>query len=83
VPERVELVLHGRHVTLGRNGPFGDDEDRGVARLVAAFDQRAHRLDVERLLRNQDDVGAAGQSRVQGDPAGVAAHHLDDHGAVM
>ena len=37
----------------------------------------------ERLLRDQDDVGAAGQAGVQRDPAGVPAHHLDDQRAVV
>ncbi len=40
-------------------------------------------LDVERPLGHEDRVGAAGDARVRGDPAGVAAHHLDDHHAVV
>ena len=31
----------------------------------------------------EDHVGAAGEPGVEGDPAGVAAHHLDDHHAVV
>ena len=34
-------------------------------------------LDVERALGNEDRVGAARDPGVRGDPAGVAAHHLD------
>ena len=40
-------------------------------------------VEVERDLRDQDDVGAAGDARVERDPAGVAAHHLDDHDPVV
>ena len=40
-------------------------------------------LEVVGNLRNQDDVGAAGHAAVQRNPAGVAAHHLDDHDAAM
>ena len=43
----------------------------------------AHLVDVERHLGDEDHVGAAGEPRVQRDPAGVAAHHLDDHDAVV
>src|SRR5688572_32740824 len=32
---------------------------------------------IERDLRHQDHVGAAGDPAVQRDPPGVAAHHLD------
>ena len=39
--------------------------------------------DVERDLGNQDRVGAAGDAGVQRDPAGVAAHHFDDHDALV
>ena len=48
-----------------------------------ALDVRADRVDVEGLLGDQDDVGAAGEPGVQGDPAGVPAHHLDDQDAVV
>ena len=35
------------------------------------------------LLGDQDHVGAAGEAGVEGDPAGVAAHHLDDQHPVV
>ena len=35
------------------------------------------------LLGDQDHVGAAGEAGVEGDPAGVAAHHLDDQDPVV
>ena len=34
-------------------------------------------------LGHEDDVGAAGHARVGGDPAGMAAHDLHDHDAVV
>ena len=40
---------------------------------------RRHLIDVERNLWNQDNVGAAGDARRDGDPADVAAHHLQHH----
>ena len=43
----------------------------------------ADRVDVELALRDQDRVGAAGEARVDGDPARVAAHHLDDQHPVV
>ena len=35
------------------------------------------------VLGDQDDVGAAGEPGVERDPAGVAAHHLDDQHPVV
>ena len=62
---------------------LGDDDDRGEPSLEAASDQLADLLEVEGLLRDQDDVGAAGEPGVEGDPAGVTAHHLDDQDPVV
>ena len=42
-----------------------------------------HALGVVLDLRDQHDVGAAGESRGQRDPAGVASHDLDDHDALV
>ena len=53
---------------------------RASSRLA---DQLADLLEVEGLLGDEDDVGAAGEAGVEGDPAGVAAHHLDDQHAVV
>ena len=50
---------------------------------VAVLDARAHLVDVERHLGHEHDVGAAGDARVHGDPARVAAHHLHDHHPVV
>src|SRR5579862_9595336 len=58
----IEGVLSGDldRPLLGR-GPLGRDDDREIASpLVTAADQTAHLVDVERDLRNQDHIGAAG-----------------------
>ena len=51
--------------------------------LLALADALGDLLEVERDLRDQDDVGAAGDAGVERNPAGVAAHHLDHHDAVV
>ena len=53
------------------------------AARVAAPQLLADLLDVEGALGDEDRVGAAGDPGVGRDPAGVAAHHLDDHHAVV
>ena len=69
--------------SIGRRA-LGDDDDREVrAALVAVRDAVADLVDVERLLGDEDDVGAAGEPGVRRDPARVPAHHLDDHHAVV
>src|SRR5690348_11995177 len=68
----------------GELGALGDDDDREVlAAVVAAGDVVAYVLDRGRLLWDDDAVGAAGDARIGGNPAGVAAHHLDDHDPVV
>ena len=67
-----------------RRRALGDDDDREAAALgVAAAQAVADLLDVERPLGDEDDVGAAGEAAVGGDPARVAAHDLDDDDAVV
>ncbi len=77
-PATVSIVPSRGH------GALGHDDDREVAPArVAAPDQAADLVDVERPLGDQDHVGAAGDPGVQRDPARVAAHHLDDEHAVV
>ena len=40
-------------------------------------------IQIERNLRNQNDVRAAGDAGVQRNPSGVAAHHFDHHDAMV
>ena len=61
----------------------GHDDAEARAPALALANALRDLLEVERNLRNQHDVGAAGQARVERDPARVAAHHFDDHHAVV
>ena len=69
---------------IGELVPLAHDDDGEVLpALVPALDVPAGLLDRDRLLRDQDDVGAAGDAAHDRDPARVPAHHLDDHDAVV
>jgi hypothetical protein len=74
----VLAYLLGNGYTLGQ----GDDGEL-LSEDMALTDVVANLLDAEGDFGDQDDVGAAGDSGVQGDPARVASHHFDDHDAVM
>jgi hypothetical protein len=50
---------------------------------VPPAERGAHLLQVEGMLGDQDHVRATGQTRVQRDPSGAPAHHLDEHDAVV
>ena len=81
--EGVDGGLVGRrHAALGQ-GALGDDDDRRVLALEALLDVVADALDRERDLGDEDHVRAARDAGVEGDPAGVAAHHLDDQRALV
>ena len=63
---------------------LGDDDDREVlAAVVPALDLLAGVLDRDRVLGDQDHVGAAGDAADDRDPARVPAHHLEHHHAVV
>ncbi len=63
---------------------FRDDDDAVVlAVIVVVLEQRADVVDVDFLFRNEDDVGAAGDTGGIGDPARIAAHDFDDDDAVV
>ena len=47
--------------------------------LLAGEDRLADVFERPGDLRNQNHVAAAGDARVEGDPAGVAAHHFQHH----
>src|SRR5436190_167769 len=87
VSERVRLLSPDRPALAGIERelvPLADDDDREVlAAVVPAAELAAGRLDRHPLLRDQDHVRAARDSAHHGDPADVAAHHLDDHHPVV
>jgi hypothetical protein len=72
--------------TIVPSAGVAPSETTMIVRVVAlepGLDVGADLLDVERHLRDEDDVGTARHARVQRDPAGVPAHDLDDQRAVV
>src|SRR4051812_42753805 len=72
--ERVELAGLQLHRAFLRLRALGDDDDRRVVPGEALLDVAAHGIDVERPLRDEDHVGATGETRVQRDPARMTTH---------
>ena len=64
---------------------FGDDDDAELRAeaLALAESLRATFSRSYGISGNQNDVGAAGDAGVQRNPAGIAAHHLDHHDALV
>ena len=64
--------------------PLGDHDDAEMrAPSIALAQPLGDDADVEGNLRDQDGVGAARDARVERNPSGVAAHHFDDHDALV
>ena len=67
----------------------GDDPGRSAGGLRAEHARRQPGLRVGNVFKtkrdfgNQNDIASAGDSRVNGNPAGIAAHHFEDHDAVV
>ena len=71
-------------LTVARPGAFGHDHERiQTARSVAFFNRSGDLVVIERDLRNQNNVCAAGDAAVERDPAGVTSHDFDDHDAFV
>ena len=69
---------------LGQMAPLGHHHHAVVlAVIVVVLEQRAHMVDVDLLLRNQDHMRPAGHAGSISDPAGIAAHHFHHDHAVM
>src|SRR6266849_125265 len=63
---------------------FRHDYDRKRSSLFLALtEQVTNSRYSEGTLRNQNDVCAAGDSAVRGNPSRMTAHHFDYHHAVM
>src|SRR5579885_3466160 len=79
-----ELIHLALVLRPGQVAALADDDDREVlSACVPAPDLAADLLDVDRPFRDEDHVRAAGDAAHHGDPAGVAAHHLHHHDAVV
>ena len=84
VAEFVNPALAQLNRAVNRFGALGDHADEmRISALEAPFDQPAHLFDIEGLLGDQRHVRARSQAGVQCDPAGVPAHHLDQHHSLM
>ena len=65
-------------------GAFGDaDEAEAPAVLGAFFDEVVDDIEVVVDLGKEDDIRARCDTGVEGDPAGVSSHDLDDHDAMV
>src|SRR5205085_4418250 len=60
-----------------------NDGEVHAPRTMTPHDVLADAIDLDRLLRDQDHVRAAGDPGMGGDPACVPAHHLADDYAVV
>ena len=54
-----------------------------LAVIVVVLEQRADVVDVDVFFGNQNDVRTAGHAGGVGDPAGIAAHHLNNDDAIV
>ena len=78
------LLLDGLADLDGRASAFRYDDDAvALACVVHLLDLLAHRVDVELDLRDEDELSAACDAGHHGQPAGVAAHDLNEHDAAM
>src|SRR5574341_149717 len=79
-PEAAPLAVEIDFAAPLRQRPFGHDDDAEVASLgFSAGDLVTHLLEVEGDFGDEDDVGRAGEARVEGDEPAVPSHYLDDH----
>ncbi len=83
MPEGIDLALPGDHGARDRDGALGRDDDRRVVGGKSSLDEGAHLVEIERPLRDENDVGSPRHAAVQGDPPGMAAHDLNDQHPVM
>src|SRR5207237_7947 len=63
---------------------LGDDNQRAeTAGGFALFYRLSNFVVIKRNLGNQNNIGAAGDSTMKCDPAGVTSHHFDNHHSLM
>src|SRR5512135_569862 len=80
MPLGIEIAL----LSTGGGCTLGHDHDAEVATVSFPLaDLVAHATDVERDFGHENDIGGAGDPRIQGDEAGSASHHLDHHHSLV
>src|ERR1051326_819939 len=66
------------------SSPFRHDHHcELLPKILALLDFAADAFVGERNLRDQNDVGTAGHTRIKSDPAGVTSHDFENHEPVV
>jgi hypothetical protein len=85
-PYRVgTLLVHFLHRKLAvlRARPFRNAHDAELGAFAPLEHRIKDRIPGERYLRDENDVGPAGNPGAERDPSGIAPHRLHDHHAVV
>ncbi len=79
------LLVHLFYTDISTKGscPFRHTQDAELCSLAPLQDCFEHLVPMERDFRNEDDICAAGNTRTEGNPSGVASHRFNDNHAVM
>src|SRR3569833_3144476 len=84
VPERILFLRAGHLSDFGKVAAFRNDDDAIVLTVVVVvLEQSADVVNIDLLLGDENDVGAACNSGRVGNPAGVAAHHFANDDAIV
>ena len=81
--KRVNLARARRHRAFDRQSTLGYHDDGGIVAGEAALDEPAHFFNLKRTFGYQDYICPTRHARVQGDPARVTSHDLDDEHSVV
>ena len=78
------VALHACYLSAYGLGSLGDHHDgEAPAFVVSRLETTYHLVDIIGDLGDETYLGAAGDGSMQGDPAGITAHHLEDERAVV
>ena len=76
------LVSHSYPSQAVRTFCHNDNREQFAA-VMAIPDKCADMIEIDRLLGNEDNVSATGDSRCNRNPARIAPHHFTDNDAIM